>query len=102
MGAAGRAVARLASLAIAAGLAFEAAALAWWASVYGPIASAEGPGGLGNALSCLYSRRGVCAFIAAIAGDAGRLPSYSPGLFWLGIVALCCGAAAHLILAQSR
>src|SRR5207302_2213295 len=59
------------------------AALLWWFDFYRGI-------GLGDAVSCIYSRSGACGFIARVAAEAGRM-AYSPKLFWLGILAFCGG-----------
>lgn len=89
----------IALLAVGGGLVVTLAAICWWAIFYGGVVGRAAPGDLENALSCLYSSRGVCGFIPGMARAAGRV-AYSPALFWLGICSVVGGVATRLLLAR--
>jgi hypothetical protein len=93
------AIGRIAWLAVGGGLLVTLAALGWWASFYGDVIGREGQGSLANAISCLYSRSGICGFIPSMAHEAGKM-AYSPAVFWLGISLLLSGVATRLVLAR--
>jgi hypothetical protein len=90
---------RIAWIAIGGGVLVTVAAVVWWASFYGGIIGQNGQGRLVNALTCVYSSRGVCGFVSGTARQAGRL-AYSPTIFWFGICLLLSGAAMRLLLAR--
>lgn len=66
-------------------------AISWWGSFYGQVAR-ELKANLGDALECLFSSGGKCAFVSGIAQMAGVTP-YNPTIFWIGLVMLGIGLA---------
>ena len=89
---------KLGNLLVVGGAAVVAAAILWWLFFYSAImrelAQAPGapPGGnsVFDALSCLYSNRDVCGFIAGFARLLGRTP-YEPMVLWVGLAGLILG-----------
>lgn len=73
-------------------------ALIWWAAFYGEVAQEFG-GNLGDALKCLFSSGGECAFVTGIAQMVGSTP-YNPVVFWVGIVILGVGLILLFSLKQ--
>ena len=91
------------SILIIGGLVVVAAAFAWWLAFYSSIMRelAQAPGGTpgGNsvfdAISCLYSSRDVCGFIAGFARLVGRTP-YEPMVLWAGLAGVVIGVVVRL------
>jgi hypothetical protein len=94
---------RIGNILTLAGLVVTVAAFAWWLAFYSTImnelsrAPNAPPGGnsVFNVVSCLYSSRDVCGFIAGFARLLGKTP-YEPMLLWLGLAGLGAGVAIRL------
>ena len=94
---------RLGTILIAGGTLLVAGAFAWWLAFYASImrelARAPGapPGGnsVFDAITCLYSSRDVCGFIAGFARLMGRTP-YEPMVLWVGLAGLAAGIVVRL------
>jgi hypothetical protein len=89
---------RIGNILTIAGVAVTVAAFAWWLAFYSTImrelsrAPNAPPGGnsVFDAISCLYSSKDVCGFIAGFARMLGKTP-YEPMLLWLGLAGLVIG-----------
>jgi hypothetical protein len=86
-----------------AGFAVTVGAFAWWFAFYSAImrelsrAPNAPPGGnsVFDAISCLYSSKDVCGFIAGFARLMGRQP-YEPTLLWAGVAGIVLGVVVRL------
>jgi hypothetical protein len=94
---------RLGNILTLAGLVVTAAAFAWWLAFYSTImrelsrAPNAPPGGnsVVDAISCLYSSKDVCGFIAGFARMMGRTP-YEPMLLWAGLAGVVAGVVIRM------
>jgi len=58
--------------------------------------TAQSKGGLGGAISCLYSTEGACGFVQGMAHVSGTTP-YTPIVFWIGVGTLALGIISKLV-----
>lgn len=66
-------------------------AVVWWFAFYSVVVNELGRGkGWDEALVCLYSSSGGCAFISGLAKFGGATP-YEPIVFWVGVIILGIG-----------
>ena len=94
---------RLGTILIVGGSAVIVAAFAWWLAFYSTIVNElsrapnapRGGTGVFDLVSCLYSSRDVCGFIAGFARLLGKTP-YEPMLLWLGLGGLVVGVVMRL------
>jgi hypothetical protein len=96
---ASRVLDQIAWLAVAGGVIVTVAAIIWWAVFYGEVIGEGTQASFSHAMSCLYSRTGVCGFIPSVARASGKM-AYSPSLFWFGLCLLLSGIAMRLLLAR--
>jgi hypothetical protein len=94
---------RLGTILMVGGAVLAAAAFVWWLTFYASImrelerAPGGPPGGnsVFDAISCLYSSRDVCGFVAGFARLLGWTP-YEPMVLWIGLVSLAAGIVIRL------
>jgi hypothetical protein len=94
---------RLGTILIIGGGAVVVGAFAWWLAFYSTIVNElsrapnapRGGSSVFDLVSCLYSSRDVCGFIAGFARLIGKTP-YEPMLLWFGLGVVVIGAAIRL------
>jgi len=89
-------VKKLSQILLAVGGIITGIALIWWVVFYGEVIQELG-GNYGDALPCLFSSGGECAFVVGMAQLAGATP-YNPIVLWVGVVIFGVGLILHFSL----
>jgi hypothetical protein len=92
---------KLSQMLIIGGIVFIVLAVIWWMASYSSAfdMSARYSGDSGSITSCLYSSSATCSAWAMF-GDSGG-PSYSPAVFWIGVIALLAGVVMRFVAKDS-